>query len=380
VQGVSPPLVVLQRNLARRVSEPVAAFFARWVRRPTARRLKLRCSTMTAGARNSVNKICFFGIPWYYYRTLEGGVSTPCSYVAGLVSGDEGWPVLLYKQCANSDRRAPRPVFGDFCRGAAFIVLLRTGGKRQRDEIGIVRCRPRQYATLKHTTRKGETRMAAEREREREREPRPPKSHFLSVSLVGFMVVAGLLPEFARAEPVQWSGNGHWYEAVLAPSGNISWTDAQATATSAGGYLACITSVEENSFVFGIIANNEDFWVKGYLGPWLGGYQDQNAPGYSEPAGGWRWLSGENWNYTNWNSGEPNNAVPVGYAPGEDRVQFWGRSGGWNDAPNDIAVAYSESTPGYIVEFVPEPSSLVLLGAGAIRLLAYVWRRRRPTA
>jgi hypothetical protein len=42
---------VLRTRRAYPVSEPVAAFFARWVRRPTARRLKLRCSTTNPAER-----------------------------------------------------------------------------------------------------------------------------------------------------------------------------------------------------------------------------------------------------------------------------------------------------------------------------------------
>ena len=39
---------------------------------------------------------------------------------------------------------------------------------------------------------------------------------------------------------------------------------------------------------------------------WLGGFQDTNDPGYYEPDGAWKWVTGEPWSYANWKLGEPN--------------------------------------------------------------------------
>ena len=58
----------------------------------------------------------------------------------------------------------------------------------------------------------------------------------------------------AQAEPVRWSGNGHRYEVVVVPEG-ITWLDAKAAASARGGYLATLTSAEENRFVWSLIAN-----------------------------------------------------------------------------------------------------------------------------
>src|SRR2546423_1575837 len=74
-----------------------------------------------------------------------------------------------------------------------------------------------------------------------------------------FSFMLGFLPFSSQAQPVQWTtnsgGNGHFYEAVVAPSG-ITWGDAQSAAVSRGGYLASITSVGENNFAYGLISGN----------------------------------------------------------------------------------------------------------------------------
>jgi hypothetical protein len=108
----------------------------------------------------------------------------------------------------------------------------------------------------------------------------------LCTSLICFGVVN------SNAAPVQWKvedgGNDHWYEAFVSPSW-ILWSDAATAANQFGGYLATITSAEENDFVYQLI-ENEAYWtdaqsIPGDLdGPWLGGYKLSNE---------WHWVSGE---------------------------------------------------------------------------------------
>ena len=137
-------------------------------------------------------------------------------------------------------------------------------------------------------------------------------------------------------------GNGHWYKAV-APTDGLIWTEADRLARLQGGYLATITSAAENDFVFSLV-HAPEFFAKG-SGPALGGFQQDRAP---EPNGGWCWVSGEPWNYSNWHSNEPNNGK---FGAGtEDRLQFYSSqpgtpSAGWNDITrNDPQVG------GYIIE------------------------------
>jgi len=196
--------------------------------------------------------------------------------------------------------------------------------------------------------------------------------------MLAMMVIASL-NGVSKAGPVQWlladGGNGHFYEAVVVPEGtnwesSIDWESAKNVAVVAGGYLATITSVEENAFVFSLVSGNDDFYrpswpniEHSYLnGPWIGGFQ---PPGSPEPDGNWQWVTGEAFTYTNWASGEPSNWS--GPDRPEDRLQLY--AGGtlndnskWNDLP------HVSLTHGYVVEYIPEPTTLLLLGIGSLML------------
>ena len=110
-------------------------------------------------------------------------------------------------------------------------------------------------------------------------------------------------------DAVQWrvedGGNGHWY---MATSDTVSdfWL-AQASAEAAGGHLVTLTSAEENQFISQLAPG--DFL--------LGGYQDLDSPEYAEPNGGWRWVTSEAWQYTAWQSGEPQNGGSTNEERGE---------------------------------------------------------------
>ena len=67
-----------------------------------------------------------------------------------------------------------------------------------------------------------------------------------------------IMNELAFAEPIQFPANGHYYKAISV-SKDITWNEANDLATQAGGYLATITSEEEDIFVFNLI-NNPVYW------------------------------------------------------------------------------------------------------------------------
>jgi hypothetical protein len=175
---------------------------------------------------------------------------------------------------------------------------------------------------------------------------------------VGVMVAILMLvmSDATWGTPQYFPGTGHYYD-VIADLTGLSWSEARADAEGqiwqgVHGYLACITSAEENQFVFNLSLNSGTWYPSSiwYVGPWLGGFQ---AAGSDEPDGGWTWVSGEPWNYSNWLSGQPDNNGYQGQ--NENSLVFWGReeiTPTWND--------YTESPPdlpgggqvhGYVVEF-----------------------------
>ena len=187
----------------------------------------------------------------------------------------------------------------------------------------------------------------------------------------------------SQAAWTQWTtasgGNGHYYEVVSVPN-LITWDDANTAALSMGGYLATLTSADENAFVFGL-ADDQAYWTsvsdgRNY-GPWLGGFQ---PPGSAEPGGGWEWVNGEGpFSFTAWSGGEPNNVmIPANNFLGEESLQFWGlnstRSSSWNDLHT------SDFDPGvhaYVVEraSIPDAGSTAPLLAGVLGGLALLRRR-----
>jgi phage gp36-like protein len=145
--------------------------------------------------------------------------------------------------------------------------------------------------------------------------------------------------------PRLWSGtaggNGHYYRLAYY-SYAITWDQAQAEALAMGGYLATLTSAEENAFVFNAVAQNPHAW-NNLEGPFFGGFQ---APGSAEPNGGWQWVNDEGlFNFTAWANGEPNNFG------NEDVVQFRNHAATWNDRSRTA----ESGVRSFIIEFNDDP-------------------------
>lgn len=170
----------------------------------------------------------------------------------------------------------------------------------------------------------------------------------LRVSACGSGIFA-LAMLHAEAAPVFFAGTGHYYEAVRAPDG-ITRDDAGLAALAKGGYLATISNVEENDFVYSLV--NDLSWFTGpskfgdLLGPWLGGIRT---------VAGWQWTTGEPFTYTNWKPGQPD-----GYAGGYQYLQFYnGPAAGssWGDHPGG-AIEGFELPRGYVIEYNTPPANV----------------------
>jgi hypothetical protein len=131
---------------------------------------------------------------------------------------------------------------------------------------------------------------------------------------------------------------GHAYMIVISPV-PISWDDARARAQDAGGHLATITSASEDTFALGLVSATPAAMDSDGNGPLLGGYQPSPTP-QLEPAGGWAWVTGEPWVYTNWGSIQPDNS-------GGDENYLVYLSGAWND------IADLEDVTSYLIEWEP---------------------------
>ena len=108
----------------------------------------------------------------------------------------------------------------------------------------------------------------------------------------GVACVAGSYPVCWRIED---GGNGHWYQ--LGGPFLSTWTSAKTAANQSGGHLVTLTSATEQSFAATIAFQSSPLQIDDC---WLGGYQDHAAADYSEPAGGWRWVTNEPWAFTAW--------------------------------------------------------------------------------
>jgi tetratricopeptide (TPR) repeat protein len=135
-------------------------------------------------------------------------------------------------------------------------------------------------------------------------------------------------------------------------SGSHSWEFARDDCASMGGYLVTIQDAAENEFVRQLAVFLDQSWL---------GATDE------EEEGAWVWVTGEPWQYTNWNPGEPNDSNG-----GEDYLIF-DHGLGWS-ALDATEQDTSGKTPRfyYVCEWDPEPNWLVEKGDQYSPIFEYI--------
>jgi putative hemolysin len=139
----------------------------------------------------------------------------------------------------------------------------------------------------------------------------------LAIVLVfGMAVVGCIIPEDeAEIEPgkegtiVVYSENGHSYQMF---DRRTTWSRAKKYCEEKGGYLATITSSDEQEFIVSLLQKEGQknvYWVGGYCG--------------SDRV--FKWVTGEPFVYDN-------SFTPDNYGGKEDKLQIYRHNGFWNDS------------------------------------------------
>ena len=134
--------------------------------------------------------------------------------------------------------------------------------------------------------------------------------------------------------------NGHKYEIY---DKSLSWTDAKLVAEMKGGHLVTITSSDEQDFINSIITGHNK--IKYLIGA------TDYSPDYSLY---WRWVTGEKFEYSNWQSGNPDFSEFVEFFTHLRTDNSGNLSlGEWNDTANAqfVGSEYGISSNGFIIEY-----------------------------
>lgn len=110
---------------------------------------------------------------------------------------------------------------------------------------------------------------------------------------------------------------GHKFRLFTTPT---TWAEAEAACKARGGHLATSTSADKNAFLTNMAGSTR---------VWLGGTDEGTE-------GTWRWITGEEWGYTSWGAGQPDNAGGA-----EHYLELnYGTIGKWNDISATANLSY----------------------------------------
>lgn len=149
--------------------------------------------------------------------------------------------------------------------------------------------------------------------------------------------------------------NGHEYQLY---DDLLSWDDAKKQCERMGGYLVTITSQEEQNAVNKLLSGAKR---RGYF---LGA-SDLNGKN------SFGWITGEPFNYSNWNPGEPSHSDGI-----EHYIELLNDEGRWNDisnSPLNRGFILEKVTTNKIQNVVINPTSIALKAkAGTAQLKATI--------
>ena len=122
--------------------------------------------------------------------------------------------------------------------------------------------------------------------------------------------------------------NGNHYLFINEP---CTWPEAKAYCEELGGHLVTITSAGEDDFCYQL------WYSSGASGCYLGASD-------ADREGTWKWITGEEWSYSNWGSGDDDwEDQPDNANGGEDYASQSSRNfpyGRWNDISADYSYPF----------------------------------------
>ena len=144
------------------------------------------------------------------------------------------------------------------------------------------------------------------------------------------------------------SYNGHQYYCSTAPA---TWQNAQAVASSNGGYLAIVNDASENAFLANLLTIQS-----AYIG-----LSDHITEGQ------FQWVDGSPVTYTNWYAGQPND-----FNQNQDYVEML-NNGEWNDQYNYSPLEYIMEVPcsGIVQTAGPTPGNYLPTGSYTVEYTVF---------